>query len=165
MDATHTDQFERLLILLCSEHMAKGIAEEMNQVALAERDISETVAQKVSSALGIGHQLSDPIPEIRQQLGISDEIKIRAKGWHQDWSSERIEAEVRKSHDIRERYWLTQLQIFDSWPLLFVCGANHSEPFSALLREKGFEVAVAFADWVPNPTFERDRPEAACPSI
>ena len=65
VDATHVDQFEHLLTSLCSEHMAKCIAEEMNDAELAERNISETVAQAVSVAFGIEHQLSDPPPKIR----------------------------------------------------------------------------------------------------
>lgn len=147
---TTPSEFEHLLISLCSEHMAQGIAEEMNQAALVQRGIPETVAQIVSEKLGIAHQLSDPPPEIRQQLGIRGENDIRSEGWLQNWTPEHIETEVRKSHETREEYWLTQLQTLNSWPLLFVCGANHSEPFSALLRKNGFEVIVAFADWAPK---------------
>ena len=136
--------------------MIMGIAEEMNSSALAEGDVAVTVAQVVSTALGLEHQLSDPPTEIRPQLGVIGESEIRASGWIDDWSPERIEIEVRKSHEIRERYWLAQLHFFDWGPLLFVCGANHSAPFSALLRENGFEVVVAFADWVPTPAVNPD---------
>lgn len=155
VETEDVDQFEHLLSSLCSKHMAEGIAEEMSQTALAGRGVSESVAQMVSAALGVAHQLSDPPPAIREQLGvICDENFFRAEGWLQNWSPERIETEVRKSHDIRERYWLTQLRILNAWPVLFVCGAIHLEPFSALLRENGFEVVVAFSDWVPNPSFQ-----------
>jgi hypothetical protein len=156
LDATYAEQFEHLLISLCSEYMIKGIAEEMNQAALAERNITETVAQAVSAALEIKHQLSDPPPQIRQKLGVRGENDIRAYGWLQNWSPERIETEVRQSHEIRERYWLTQLHILNSWPLLFVCGANHSAHFSELLQKEGFDVVVEFSDWVPNPSNPQD---------
>lgn len=153
VDTTHVDQFEHLLTSLCSEYMAKCIAEEMNDAALAERNISETVAQAISVALGIEHQLSDPPPKIRQQLGIRGVNEIRLCGLIHDWNPERIDSEIRKSDAIREGYWLTQLQILNLSPVLFVCGANHLEPFSSLLRENGFEAVVAVADWMPNSSF------------
>lgn len=161
VDAAHVDQFGHLLTSLCSEYTAKGIAEEMNHAALAERGISETVAQAVSTALGIKHQLSDPPPEIRQKLGVCGESEIRVDGFLQNWSPERIEIEVRKSHNIRELYWLAQLKILNSSPVLFVCGAHHLQPFSALLRNDGFEVVVAVADWVPSPSLHRSARKAA----
>ncbi|MGB7541181.1 MAG: hypothetical protein WBM28_04095 [Burkholderiales bacterium] len=155
-ETEHVDQFEHVLSSLCSEHECMGIAEEMNQAALAERGVSESVALAVSAALGVAHQLSDPLPEIREQLDIiCDENLFRAERWLEDWGQERIETAVRKSHESRERYWLTQLRILNASPLLFICGANHLEPFAALLRENGFEVVVAFSDWVPNPSFHR----------
>lgn len=127
----------------------------MNQAALAERGASESIACVVAAELKLEHQLSDPSPEVRKQLGIRTENDIRAHGFLNNWTPEQIETEVRKSHKIREQYWLNQLRILNSWPLLFVCGANHSEPFSALLRSNGLEVIVPFADWEPNPSFHR----------
>ena len=155
------DQFQELLTSLCSKHMVKGIAEEMNQAALSEREVSETVAQVVSATLRIEHQLSDPPPNIRLQLGIFGENEIRVDAWFKDWSPGQLEAEIRKSHEIRERHWLAQLQILNSWPILFICGANHSKPFSALLRESGYEVIVPFADWEPNPSIHEPARKAA----
>jgi hypothetical protein len=146
-NADAIEQFRQLLISLCFEHGATAIAEEMNQAALAERGASESIACVVATDLKLNHQLSDPLPELRGQLGIRGENDIRSCGFINDWSQEQIENEVRKSHEIREQYWLNQLQILNSWPLLFVCGANHTEPFSALLRSNGFKVIVPFADW------------------
>ena len=149
------EQFRHLLISLCSEHGATAIAEEMNQAALAEGDASESIACVVAAKLKLEHQLSDPLPEVREQLGIRAENDIQLQGFCSNWTTEQIKAEVRKSYEIREKYWLNQLRILNSWPLLFVCGANHIEPFSALLRSNGFEVIVPFADWEPNPPFHR----------
>ncbi len=100
----------------------KAIAEEINHAALEERGASESVAQMVSAELGLRHQFSDPSPELRKQLGIRAENIIRSDGFLGNWSEERIETEVRRSHAIRERYWLEQLRELNSWPVLFVCG-------------------------------------------
>jgi len=144
------EQFRELLISLCFKHRATAIAEEMNQVALTERGASETLACVVAAELKLEHQLSDPLPDLRQQLGIRGENDIRLEEVLSDWTPERIESEIRRSHEIREQYWLSQLRILDSWPLVFVCGANHAEGFTNLLRNNGFEVIVHFADWEPN---------------
>jgi hypothetical protein len=149
------EQFRHLLISLCSEHGVTAIAEEMNQAALAEVGVSKSIACVVAAELKLEHQLSDPLPEVREKLGIRAENDIRAQGICSNWTQEQFEAKVRKSHEIREKYWLDQLRILNSWPLLFVCGANHIEPFSALLRSNGFEVIVPFTDWKPNPPFHR----------
>jgi hypothetical protein len=144
-----SDDFQRLLTSLCSERGVAAIAEELNAAALAERGAVESVASAVATELGLKHQFSDPSPEIREEIGVEAENEIRSTGFLHNWTRDQIEAEVRKSHEIREAYWLTQLRIFDSWPLLFVCGANHSEPFAALLRRSGFDVTVANSDWAP----------------
>jgi hypothetical protein len=57
---------------------------------------------------------------------------------------------VRVSHDIRERYWRDAVLTLDTWPLVFICGANHVEFFSEQLRSSGVRVLVAFEDWAPQ---------------
>lgn len=156
-DADSIEQFRQLLIALCSEHKAKAIAEEMSVAVLAERGVSESVACTVAAEMKFEYQLSDPTPELRTQLGIHSENDIRIQGFPKTRSQQQIEAEIRKSYAIREGYWLNQLGSLNSWPLLFVCGANHSKSFSTLLRDSGFEVIVAFADWEPNLSLNRTR--------
>lgn len=149
-DADSIEQFRQLLIMLCSKHKAKAIAEEMNLEGLKERGVPESIACRVAAELKLSHQFSDPSWECRKELGILQEIDIRISGWPNVLSEERVQAEIRKSHDIRERYWLDQLMSINLAPILFVCGADHSEPFAKLLRESNFEVEVALPDWEPN---------------
>jgi len=46
---------------------------------------------------------------------------------------------------------LEQLDELDVWPLLFILGANHYEPFSKLLQDNGVEVIEGYRDWEPEP--------------
>lgn len=147
-------QFRHLLRLLCAEYGIKAIAEEMNQAALDERGATESIACVLAAELKLGHQFSDPSPILRKELAVRSENEIKTDGFLYNWADEHIDAEVRKSHDIRERYWLNQLLILNSWPLLFICGANHVEPFLALLRKNDFEVIAPFFDWEPNQSAE-----------
>jgi len=155
IDADSIEQFRQLLITLCSQYKAQAIAEEMNPDALAERGVTKSVACEVAAELDLKHQLSDPSLELRTQLGIRTENEIRAQGSINNWTQHQIEIKIQKSHSIREQYWLDQLRLLDSWPLLFICGANHCKAFSVLLRDCEFEVAVPSQDWEPNPSFHR----------
>lgn len=142
-------QFENVLSSLCASYKAFAIAEEMNQSALEKNGGSRTIANVVAAKLGLKHQLSDPLPNMREQLGIRQENDIRAFGFVNNWSPEVVEEEIRKSIRIREEYWLHQLIDLNSWPLLFVCGADHCDSFSKLLSSAGFRVSIPIADWAP----------------
>jgi hypothetical protein len=85
--------------------------------------------------------------EQRKALNIRGKQDIEWEGFCCDWSPERVEEEVVASHTIRERYWLTQLLQLGSWPVLFVCGADHIHSFCAMLKSEGVNVDVVVHDW------------------
>jgi hypothetical protein len=144
------EQLYNFLISLSAKYDVRAIAEEMNEAVLAENGTLESIACKVTADLNLRHQYSDPGQQVRAQLGILGENMIRIDGFFGGWNSEKIESEVRRSHAIREEYWLDQLRRLDIWPLLFVCGANHIGPFSDLLRSVGFDVELSDIDWAPQ---------------
>jgi len=47
----------------------------------------------------------------------------------------------------REHYWLEQLQEFNRWPVLFICGAEHSLPFFDLLQANNIDAILLAKDW------------------
>jgi len=95
--------------------------------------------------LKIEHQFSDPPPDVRRELKVRQENDIRAFG--KKVTEPQIQSQIRESHAIRERYWLDQLLSLGTWPVLFICGADHTDSFALLLQENGFDVLVAFSDW------------------
>lgn len=149
-DENAIEQFQQLLFRLCSHYVVKAIAEEMNQEALTESGAFKSVAQRVTDELNLAHQFSDPLRSVRQQLVIRQEHDIRAFAFINGRTKQQIESEIKNSHAIRERYWLDQLRSLNLWPLIFICGADHTESFSALLRDSGIEVIVPFPDWEPT---------------
>jgi hypothetical protein len=149
LDSTYVEQFRVIIRSLCQEHSVMAMAEEMSQYALKKHGATQSVMQKLSAELGIRHQLSDPSKEEREQLGIRCYADIHRDGFIADWEENRIEAEVRRSHDIREHYWLEKLCELNTWPIVFVCGKEHVEYFSNLLRNHEIRVVVAFTDWKP----------------
>lgn len=151
-------QFRDMLLAMCLRHSITAIAEEMSLHALQENNVAESVAQQVCALLDLCHQLSDPSPEERRNLGIRQDNDIRVEHIVErifdEWTQQEKEADVLSrgsvpSDRIREQFWLRKIQELSVWPLLFICGANHFTPFAALLRANRIDVLEVHADWGP----------------
>lgn len=143
-------RFRALVAATCRQQGVRAIAEEMSLDALQRHGAHESVCKQVAEALGIAHRYCDPSTKEQEALGVAEGDSIRMSGYFANRSQEEIEAAVRASDAIRERCWLECLLELDSWPVLFVCGANHTEPFRELLRANAIAVHVLFAKWEPN---------------
>jgi hypothetical protein len=137
---------------ICLQHKVKAIAEEMNQMALEERRTTQSVPQQLSAELNLHHLFAEPNRDERRLLGINPEEinKIKAQGWKNGWTQKQIDAVDNESDRIREREWLRRIQNLNTWPLLFICGADHFTSFAILLRKAGMTVLEAFQDWAPD---------------
>ncbi len=134
----------------CATSRVRAIAEEMSLEAVSQKNAIQSLCKKIADAAGLLHRYCDLNNEQRQALHIQDEQVIKANAWLQSWDQERVEREVRASHEIRERHWLNELLTLDIWPILFVCGANHIEPFRVALETSGFRVDIVIRDWSPS---------------
>ena len=47
----------------------------------------------------------------------------------------------------RENHWLTVLVGVEHFPVLMICGANHVESFSSLLRESKYQAMIIVSDY------------------
>ena len=144
-----SEKFRSLVDATCWQNGVKALAEEMSLDALQLRGVSESICKQVADALGISHRYCDPSLEEQRARGIVVEDDIRLRGFFSGQDPQQVEAEVRASSARRRQYWLEQLLELDSWPLVFVCGADHVEPFHALLQDSGILVRVLFTRWVP----------------
>jgi hypothetical protein len=135
-DPTSINQFRHLLSGLCSQYEIETIAKEMNPEALAESGASESVAQRVASEFNIQHQFSDPTRAVRQQLGILQENDIRAHGFINNLTEQQIQSQITNSHLTREQYWLDKLGSLALWPVIVICGADHTESFYLCLPRR-----------------------------
>ena len=140
-------EFQALIEEVCVRFHIRAIAEEFSSEGLAQKDAAWTVCKEVADALHLRHRYCDPNNEQRAALGVRGENDIRARGFLANWDPETIEQEVRKSHAIRERYWLERLLEVNCWPALFVCGTNHVVPFQTLLRINGISSHIRVHDW------------------
>lgn len=110
------------------------VAEELSQDLLMGMN-GRSIAGDVAEELGIEHRLCDPGCEERERLGIP--------GRANDLTGQAREQQF----EIRESYWLECISDrFDS-DMLFICGAEHTLRFKALLVENGWRPKMLEPYW------------------
>ena len=128
----------------------KAIAEEMSIEALEDYGVRRSIGQQVADALHIAHRYCDPSRQEREAHGIFQENDIRMAGFHANSEPHEVEAAIQDAFAMRELYWLAHVLQLDTWPVLFICGANHTEAFRDLLQADGIVVHVLFPRWQPQ---------------
>ena len=142
-------EFKSFLDELCRVFNIRALAEEMSMNALEERGSSTTIPMQVASVLQIPHRLCDPNSEQRDRLGIHQVSDIRRQIFitNSNLSDSEILKRLEESNARRERHWLEQLRTLNSWPVLFVCGADHVASFFRLASQEGIITEIAVKDW------------------
>ncbi len=143
--------FRQLVERASRKFAVRGMAEELNEDALSEHNVTRSVLQHQAAALALPHCFCEPGREERLARGIQQGNDVEVTGWINGWSDgevkKRLLAEFRK----RETVWCDRLLAFDKWPVLFVCGADHVATFSSLLLERRLKVEVLETCWEPRP--------------
>lgn len=145
-DAQH-DAFARFVAETCRTYGICAIAEENNPQALAEASVEESALQRIAHTLGLTHQHCDPDRATRKNLGILQENDIRAGAFLERWSEIVVQEKIKASHRVREGYWLQQIIALNMWPVLFVCGADHSTSLLSVLSEHDVQAELVANDW------------------
>jgi len=139
---------------LSNSYGVRTIAEEMSLDALNEKGATYSIAQQLCNDKDLRHEFVDPTNKEIKELGIFQDNDIRLEGILNNWTPEHIDAEILvrgadASDSIRENFWLSKIKEIDTWPLLFICGADHFNSFADLLRENGVNVVESCKDWEP----------------
>jgi len=117
------EEFDAFLRSALTSHDIYGIAEEMSRAGLKKHFRSgASMPCRLATALNLPHRYCNPDPEMRRALNITSDSE-------------------------REKYWIKELISFDTFPVLFVLGANHIDSFERLLRESGFQPLIIARDW------------------
>ena len=138
--------FKKKIIEWCEEEEALGIAEEMSDDALERHShCRRTVPQEAALELDLHHQHSDMDEKQREAL------KFQMEAERMDPAREEIRTLRNKLQDeIRERYWIKELIVWDCFPVLFVCGWEHVDSFREELERHGFETKIAARKYLPT---------------
>jgi hypothetical protein len=146
-DDAQQEQFTIFVTDIVNANGVVALAEEYSAEALVSDKITETTVQTIARKLGVNHRHCDPDRKTREALNIRQENDIRASFMFEDVNEAAIQQCVEESMRSRERYWLAQLLEFNMWPVLFICGPNHSLPFLNLLRGNAIDSILVAQDW------------------
>lgn len=140
-------QFADYVIKMARDHGVAGLAEEYSVENLAEDEITETTIQSIARELELKHRFCDPDMKTRAQLGIRQENQIRVSEFPKQLTDIEVQRRLADSLRARERYWFSELLVFNTWPVLFICGADHSLSFLNLLQTNNLEPVLLARDW------------------
>lgn len=141
--------FRALIARAAKRYAVCGLAEELNEDGLLEHGVTESVVQQEAARLGLPHCFCEPSYVERAALGVLQWNDLRLLAWSNRWSTDELERRNQIEFRKRETVWCERLQTLNTWPVLFVCGADHVESFSALLVEHGLSVEVLAQCWEP----------------
>ena len=93
----------------------------------------------------LGLRISDQVcNRYRSSL---QENQIRISAFPEQLAEAEVQRQFENSLRDRKRYWLSELVKFNVWPVLFICGADHSLPFLSLLKLNELEAVLVEQDW------------------
>ncbi len=115
------------------------------------RDLTERFPELVKALTGLTPKafILDGEVAVYDRAFVS-RFDIRMSGFFSERDPQEIKNDVRASYALREGWWFDGVMELDTWPLLFVCGANHAEPFCGRLQTFGIEAAVLVENWAPH---------------
>ncbi len=131
---------------LCNEHNICAIAEEIENTCAS---IALGVAQK----LDIAYKIIEPTPEEAVALGIEQVYRIDYEfitrydlkdspniGNLSVEAYDEYSARKLTTYRQRENEWLKRIKNLNTWPVLIICGKDHSQAFSKLLISNGVDL-------------------------
>ena len=113
-----------------------------------------SIAMAAASDLGIEHLFCDPNTEERSALGLKVGSELRdhamavAGTTGEDWTDVHTR-ELREQFPAREAFWIERLlgRRSAAREVVFICGADHADSFSASLEAAGLQASIVCRDW------------------
>jgi hypothetical protein len=141
----HLEKYKKLILNLCKSECINLLAEEMSLDGLFFHKVFKTVvAELVEKELGTLHQYIDITCDGRKLLNIDKEscdkyVKIE---FPNSLNDEDRKTQFRNIliNPMRELYWFGKLLRLNEWPVLFICGEDHVDSMSKLIREADKDV-------------------------
>lgn len=120
--AAELEEFSEYLAHISSDNEITLIAEEFSEEALEKSNAIDSVARRASAKAGVQHLFCDPTTQERQASGISTSCQ-------------------------REQLWLNRLTSAPHHRIVFICGEDHLESFSARLNMAGHQTNTLSSGW------------------
>ncbi len=156
-------EFASYLKGCCEQLNIKTLAEEINSDARKKWIIKQTVPENVADILHIEHADCDPNEAERKRLGILNVGAVKMNGLIHEESEETVRANIRQEYDKREDEWIRRLSQLTHFPVLFICGSEHSASFLEKATRYGFKAHLIVDEWAPNQRLQGDAQKTARP--
>lgn len=125
------------------------IGEEFSKEALKglPNNVEVTISQKIAKEFNIKHAFCDPDEKTRERIGYPTQKQLRDKFGIKSAIEGTEEYKRRKEYeksfwDIREKYWLDQINNIITQNIIFICGSSHLESFKFILIKNGYNVTT-----------------------
>lgn len=143
-------EFGKYIFNVIKGNRISVIAEELSEEALKLNKCNESISRENSHKLKIEHKFCDPDTEERTKIGyptikqIKEELNLpKPKSVAEHKLQESLIKEKEKSYfPIRERFWLEKIKDRLKENILFICGDDHIESFSILLKSKSTKYKI-----------------------
>jgi hypothetical protein len=146
----HSVEFGELLREVCTGYSISTISEEVNDEGLEKYNAKYSVGAQIALELDLNHLACDPSTQQRLQEGIEERgfvlISAKMNGLDDEEANRLVTIEDIK----REKYWYKVIDQNAVYPVVFICGANHTSRFGELLTSNGINVQILDQDWAPN---------------
>jgi hypothetical protein len=124
--AVDFSKFADFLQTVIERYKIRGIAEEMSRCALRIHHVrGDSFPCALAAKIGMPHRYCDPDAATQKAVNITEDSQ-------------------------REQYWIKELITFDTFPVLFILGADHIESFKALLINSAFQPFIVERNWQPD---------------
>ena len=166
VDKELIEAFSDEILKICRDHEINSIFEEMSSDGLKSYGVEETVCQILGVNKSIEVELIDLGSDERRCICIDDWMRDKKcrqafEEWFQGDSETDSTLETSLSdadvalinefnnlaYEVRERVWVARILKKETWPLLFICGANHVVSVSRLLHRFGVNTEIVHHDF------------------
>ena len=128
----------------------KRIAEEMSRDGLKRQCVEKTLGNRIADDYGICHHHVDLERSERTKLSLDDSLQsIEQRNLDVSNTVTLSEGIERLGHEVRERVWIARMISRNTWPVLFICGSDHSANVHELFRHIGMSAEILHDDFDP----------------
>lgn len=152
VERAKVEEFECEVRRVCAEAQIARIAEEMSESGLKHQEAEFTIGARVALDLELAHQHVDMEPAERAALSLDDGpmLNIVLNHAFPDGGSSFRNAFDALGNSVRERCWIGRLLSRTEWPVLFVCGSDHTNSIESIWQSLGLSITVVHRDYEPE---------------
>jgi hypothetical protein len=138
--------FSDLIVEIIKKYRIRLITEELSEDALPDYGVMESIAKQVANQKNIKHEYIDLSRIERENLKI-DRLSLYQYAQSSRLNTPQYLALEKTASELRECIWLVRILGINTWPALFICGANHGSRIEYLFNTIGKTAILEVNDY------------------